>query len=56
MGLMDQPDYFKNVLAKLKIYMQNGIWVGKNLILTYESMEHPLDVSMVEQMIFEYLL
>ena len=56
MGLMDQPDYFKNVLAKLKIYMQNGIWVGKNLILTYVSMEHPLDVSMVEQMIFEYLL
>jgi len=56
MGLMDHPDYFQNAMAKLKVYHQNGIWVGKNLIVTYETVEQPLDVKMLEQIIQEYLL
>ena len=53
---MDSPDYFQDAMGKLAMYSQNGIWPGKNLIITYETKQLPIDVKMVEELIREYLL
>lgn len=56
LGMMDSPDYFQDAMGKLAMYSQNGIWPGKNLIITYETKQLPIDVKMVEELIREYLL
>lgn len=56
MGLIDQPEYFKMAMEKIETYSKNHIWLGKNLIITYETSGHPLDVGMIDQMIQEYLI
>lgn len=56
MGLIDQEEYSGKALSKLAIYSQNGIWPGKNLIVTYETKEYPLDVKHIERIIAEYLI
>lgn len=53
-GLMDQPAYAANTLSKLQIYTENGILPGIHLISTYESLEHPLSMEMVEKIIEYY--
>lgn len=56
MGMMDNPDYVKEALTKLEIYLKNGILPGKNLIITYETSNQPLSVKSIQLMINEYLL
>lgn len=56
MGLIDQPDYFKTAMNKIETYSQNQIWLGKNLIITYETTDTSLNVEWIEQIIEEYLL
>lgn len=56
MGLLDQEDYCENALSKLAVYSKNGIWPGKNLIVTYETKHYPLDVKQIERIIEEYLM
>lgn len=43
LGLIDNPDY-----RKILKYNENGYYQGKNLILTYETAESPLDPMDVE--------
>lgn len=56
MGLINQPDYFKAAMSKIETYSQNRIWLGKNLIITYETTDTSLNVEWIEQIIEEYLL
>ena len=37
LGLLDDADYRKANLIKLNEYQKNGIYLGKNLIITYEA-------------------
>lgn len=55
-GLMDQPDYINRACQKIKLYSENGIIPGINLILTYETREHPLSIDQVEKIVKEYFL
>lgn len=55
MGKMDDSEYVNNALRRIEAYEKNGIWPGKNLILTYETLEHPINLKNVEQMIHVYL-
>lgn len=50
-GLMDNPSYVSNVIAKINIYSQNGYVLGKNLVCTFENKENPLQSSTVERII-----
>lgn len=43
LGRMDKPDYVAEQMWKLREYQKNGIFVGKNLVLTFESAEYPFD-------------
>ena len=56
-GLMDDPKYAKTVFSRLELLYAAGFSFEKNnLICTYESKEHPLDVRRVQMLIEEYFL
>lgn len=48
LGLMDNPNYAKNVFSKIRTYYNNGIIPGKNLIITYETSENPFSYVQAE--------
>lgn len=48
LGLIDNPDYRNKAYRKMLKYNENGYYQGKNLILTYETAESPLDPIDVE--------
>lgn len=43
LGMMDDSNYVENALQKIALYEQNGIFPGKNLILTYETGKNPIN-------------
>ncbi len=53
LGMMDNPQYSQKAIQKLHTYGRNGIYPGKNLILTFETTQTPLDIRWVEKMIKE---
>lgn len=55
-GLLDDEEYLNKALLKLESYQKNNIREGENLILTRESKLHPLNTSIVKEMIRYYLL
>ena len=55
-GMIDNPDYAGRTAAKLKVFSENKIYPGKNLIITMETNETPLSSLQVETFIKEYLL
>lgn len=50
-GMMDYPEYVQNYHTKMKLYIDNGYIPGDNLIVTYETLKHPLDSITVTQTI-----
>lgn len=55
-GLMDDPDYSKNAAGKLRLYTENGILPGRNLIITMETQTEPPSIKALEKLIEEFLL
>lgn len=55
-GMMDNPEYVKNYVRKIKMYEHNGIFVGSNLLCTYETAAEPLEPEMVDALIRRFLL
>ena len=55
-GLMDDPEYSKNVAGKLRLYTENGILPGRNLIITMETQTEPISTRTINLLIENYLL
>lgn len=55
-GMMDDPVYCEKVLKKLRCYRENGYYIGENLIVTFESKNHIIDVKEIEDYINKYFL
>ena len=55
-GRMDDPTYARNVFSKLQLYANYKIIPSINLITTYETKEHPLNTTMIENIIEQYFL
>lgn len=55
-GLMDEPDYVRNMCSKLEIYANYGIIPSIQLITTYETKEHPLNYHDVARIGAQYFL
>lgn len=55
-GMMSDTEYCEKAIKKIEGFAMNGIMPGKNLILTYETQDHPLNMKMVEKLVQEYLL
>ena len=54
-GLLDKPAYIDNATLKLNVYIKNGWIPGKNLIITTETEQFPLDIRQVEELVkFHY--
>ncbi|MCD8149957.1 MAG: hypothetical protein LUE92_10435 [Clostridiales bacterium] len=56
LGMMDQKDYCERALRKIELYQRNGIILGRELIITYETSQYPLETLMIERNIEEYCL
>ena len=54
-GMMDDTEYLERTIKKLKLYSENKILPGKNLIITMESQAYPLNVKQIESLIKEFL-
>ncbi|MBR5975786.1 MAG: hypothetical protein IK020_11460 [Clostridiales bacterium] len=50
-GKMDDPGYRKRFMEKIDIYRRNGIYTGKNLILTFEGDGTTLNMKEMRTMI-----
>ena len=55
-GMMDDSGYSGNLVKRLAIYAQKNIIPGKNLILTMETREQPLNTKDVEKVIGAFLV
>lgn len=54
-GMLDKPEYLENALKKIEAYIANGYIPGVNLIITFESGNHPLNLKTVSTLIEKYL-
>ncbi|WP_051196793.1 hypothetical protein [Butyrivibrio sp. XBB1001] len=50
-GKMDDPEYVQNVIWKMRQYIKNGYYPGKNFLATYESKADPLTIDVVQKII-----
>ena len=55
-GLLDNPDYVKNMHLKLQTFTSHDIMPGINLITTFENQENPLTFELIEMMVKYYLI
>lgn len=55
LGMMDDSEYVDKALRKIEVYEQNGYLPGRNLILTHETRERPLNSKIVKKMISTFL-
>ena len=55
LGMMDDPDYAAAAMDKLCHYARNGIRLGDNLIVTWETGERPLLFDDINERIDRYL-
>lgn len=56
LGMIDSPEYAVRALEKLRWYQESGYILGKNLIITFETQNAPLNKKQIDQLIEEYLL
>lgn len=53
-GRLDDPGYSVKVPGRLRLYINNGIYPDHNLILTFESGNHPFDISIAQDKVKEF--
>ncbi len=53
--MMDSPEYCEKALRKIEFYIKNEIFLGENLIITYETNAMPLNTKIVESLIYKHL-
>lgn len=54
-GLMDNAEYCEKAVKKIATYERNGIFPGKQLLMTFETGRMTLDMKTVDKIIMEYL-
>lgn len=54
-GMMDDPEYLEKMVLKLESYEKAGFYLGKNLIITMETANHPISIKSIENKIKQYL-
>uniref|UniRef100_UPI004057A627 hypothetical protein n=1 Tax=Acetatifactor sp. TaxID=1872090 RepID=UPI004057A627 len=51
LGMMDDSDYVQTVIYKLNTYEKNGIYIGVNLFITYETSKKTLNTRALDGML-----
>lgn len=55
-GMVAEPTYARNMVRKIDAYENSGIYVGEQLILTFETEQNVLNTSKIEQVVEKYLV
>ncbi|MGY3755622.1 hypothetical protein ACWOAQ_03090 [Helcococcus kunzii] len=55
-GMIDNPEYAAAAIKKIAIYEKNGIQMGINLIVSFESSKSGLDNSYIDCLIKRYFI
>ena len=53
LGLLDKEDYRERSMKKIRLYEANGISIGKNLLITWESEKYPFNIKSFREQIKE---
>ena len=53
--MMDNSDYAEQAVGKLSLYAHNGIFPGRNLIISTETSTQPLSTKLIEKIAGEFL-
>ena len=56
LGMIDDGEYLENALSKIDLYMNNGFYPGRNLIITAETRKTQLNADIISQCIKAYCL
>ena len=56
LGMMDDPDYVEKTIDKINSYARSGIYIGRNLLLTFETASKITDTKTIKGLIEEYFL
>lgn len=54
-GLMDDKDYVRSMLRKMRSYQAEGIFPGRDLIMTFESSAFPIGTKEIREVIGAFL-
>lgn len=54
LGLIDNPEYSSSAFRKIREYEMHGIFLGSQLIITYETNQQPLNTRLVEAKVRHY--
>ena len=52
-GMMDDANYVNTVICKLSTFERNGIYLGINLFMTYETSKKSLNTRVLDEFIKE---
>ena len=55
-GMMDDKEYARNSVQRIKILMKEGIFIGEKLIITEETSTNPLGTDEIESVIKRFFL
>ena len=55
-GMMDNIAYANKNIVKIEAYEQSGYFLGKNMIMTFETSQHAISSNIIKAMIKEYLV
>ena len=56
LGSVDKKGYTSDSLQRIELYRRNGIYLWKNLLITTETADRPLDIQWIDQIIKHFLL
>ena len=55
-GMMDDEEYVNKMLFKISTYERNGIFIGVNLFVTYETSKRPINTKALNNQLKELFL
>ena len=50
-GRMDDPYYANDFVKKINAYVRNNLLLGRDVVITYETQNTPLDIKVVKQLV-----
>ena len=56
LGMMDREDYCQSAILRIRFYESNGLCLGRNFILTFETSELPINHAVIGRAIRSYCL
>ena len=56
LGMMDNPEYVEKAIAKINTYARNNLFLGDQLLLTFETQRQPLDAKAMDALFKEKFL